>query len=126
MQIARQSGCGARPDFDARAVGGVGHTDVVDVNVLHVIDFADVLAETADANAVAAVAHEVLNDDIGAVGLEGDAVVAVVDVGVLDYDVVGAVGVPAIARLTSDFEEAIMRMLTHQYSWLGSCLRFLP
>jgi hypothetical protein len=69
---------------------------------LDVIDFADVLAETANADAVATIAHEVLHDDVGAVGLEGDAVVAVVDVGVLDYDVVGAVGIPSDINLASD------------------------
>jgi hypothetical protein len=44
---------------------------------------------------VAAVAPEVLHQDVCAVGLEGDAVVAVVDVRVLDDDVGGAVRVPS-------------------------------
>lgn len=42
-----------------------------------------------------AIAVEVLDDDVCAVGLEGDAVVAVVDDRVLDHDVVGSVRVPA-------------------------------
>jgi hypothetical protein len=49
-------------------------------DVLHDVDLAGVLAETANADAVAAVAGEVLDDDVCAVGFEGDAVVAVVDV----------------------------------------------
>jgi 2-hydroxychromene-2-carboxylate isomerase len=63
--------------------------------VLYVVDFADVLAQAAYADAVAAVAPEILHEDVRAVGLEGDAVVAVVDVGVLDDDVGGAVRVPS-------------------------------
>jgi hypothetical protein len=50
---------------------------------------------------VAAVADEVLHDDVGAVGFERDAVVAVVDVRVLDYDVAAAVCVPAACPLVS-------------------------
>ena len=42
------------------------------------------------------VADEVLHDDVGGVGLERDAVVAIVDVRVLDHDVAAAVCVPAI------------------------------
>lgn len=44
---------------------------------------------------MAAVAHEVLHHDVCAVGLERHAVVAIVDVRVLDHDAVGAVGIPA-------------------------------
>jgi hypothetical protein len=49
-------------------------------NVLHDVDLAGVLAETANADAVAAIAGEVLDDNVCAVGFEGDAVVAIVDV----------------------------------------------
>ena len=45
---------------------------------------------------MAAVADQVLNNDVGAVRLERHAIVAVVDVRVLDHDVVGTVRVPAI------------------------------
>lgn len=96
LEVAGECGGRTGPDFDAGAVRGVGHADVVDVDVLDVVYFAHVLAEGADRDAVGAVADEVLDDDVGAVGLEGDAVVAVVDVGVLDDDVGGAVGVPAV------------------------------
>lgn len=96
MQVAGERGRGARPDFDACTVRCVGHGDVADEDVFNNVDFAGVLAERADADAMAAVADEVLHKDVCAVWLEGDAVVAVVDVGVLDDDVVGAVRVPAI------------------------------
>jgi hypothetical protein len=63
---------------------------------LNIVDFANVLAQTADADAVAAVAPQVLNDDVGAVGFERDTIIAIIDVGVLDDDVVGAVRIPSI------------------------------
>jgi hypothetical protein len=47
---------------------------------------------------VGAVAPEILDEDIGAVGLERDTVVPVVDPAVLDDDVVTAVGVPACEK----------------------------
>jgi hypothetical protein len=95
LKVAGKGGGGTRPDFDACAVGGIGHADVINVDVLHVVNLADVLAETAHTDAMRSITDEILHDDVGAVGLEGDAVVAVVDVGVLDYDVVGAVRVPS-------------------------------
>ena len=69
------------------------------VEVLHDVDLSGVLAQRADADAVAAIADQVLHDDVRAVGLERDAVVAVVNVRVLNDNVVGAVGVPAIGIL---------------------------
>jgi hypothetical protein len=44
LEVAGECGCGAGPDFDAGAVRGVGHADVVDVYVLDVVDFSRVLA----------------------------------------------------------------------------------
>lgn len=86
----------AGPDLDAGSITSVGHGDVVDVQVLDNVRLALVLAEGADADAVRAGAVEVLHDDVGAVGLEGDAVVRVDDDRVLDDDAVGAVRVPAV------------------------------
>jgi len=80
LQVVGERGGDAWPDFDAGAVRGVGHADVVRVNVLHDVDFPEILAKAAHANAVAAVADEVLDNDVGAVRLEGDAVIAVIDV----------------------------------------------
>lgn len=86
----------AGPDLDAGSVAGVGHGDVVDVQVLDDIRLALVLAEGTDADTVRARAVEVLHDDVCAVGLERDAVVRVDDDRVLDDDAVGAVRVPAV------------------------------
>lgn len=99
LQIAGQGGQSTGPDLDACAVGGVGHGDVGDVDVLDDVDLADVLSERANRDTVGAVADEVLNDDVGRVWLERDAVVTVVDVGVLDDNVVAAVCVPAVSVL---------------------------
>jgi hypothetical protein len=49
---------------------------------------------------VAAIANQVLNNNVGAVGLEGDAIVTVVDMRVLDDHVVGTVRVPAVGVLS--------------------------
>ena len=104
----------ARPHLDARAVAGVAHGDVVDVQILDNVGLALVLAEGADADAVGAVADEVLDDDICAVRLEGNAVwgevsvgrrvclgegdctIGVVNVRILDDDAVGAIRIPAV------------------------------
>lgn len=111
------------PDLDAGAVRGVAHADVVHVHVLHHVHLAAVLAQAADRDAVGAVAREALDENVGGVGLEGDAVffsrylllmalslmvivervsrltVVVVDPGVLDDDVVATEGIPPIRVL---------------------------
>jgi len=80
LEVTGECGGRAWPDFDAGAVAGVGHGNVVDEDVLDDIGFCGVLAQRADTDAVAAVALQVLHKDVGGVWLEGDAVVAVVDV----------------------------------------------
>ena len=52
----------------------VEHGDIVDEHVLYNVDFAGVLAQRADGDTVRAVAVQVLDEDVGAVGLECDAV----------------------------------------------------
>ncbi len=52
----------------------VEHGDIVDKDVLDDVDFVLVLAKRTNGDAVRAVAVEILNDDVGAVGLEGNAV----------------------------------------------------
>jgi len=96
LKITGESGRSTRPDLDARTVRRIRHTDVVHVNVLDNINLSWVLAQRTNTNTVAAVADQVLNNDVGAVRLERHAIVAVVDVRVLDHDVVGTVRVPAI------------------------------
>jgi hypothetical protein len=65
--------------LDARTIGGIGHGGVVNVDVLYDIKLLDVLAQRPDRDAVRAIAVEALDDDVGAVRLEGNAVIAVVD-----------------------------------------------
>lgn len=65
---------------------------------------------------MAAVAPQVLDDDVGAVGLERYAVVSVVDMGVLNDDVVGAVCVPTIRELASCCRKLSKGLLTHRCS----------
>jgi len=79
LEVAREGCRGAGPDFDAGAVAGVGHGDVVHEDVFYNIGLCGVLAERTNTDAVTAVALQVLNENVGGVGLEGDAVVAVVD-----------------------------------------------
>jgi hypothetical protein len=99
LQILGKRGRSTRPHLDARTVGGVGHGDVGDVDVLHDVDFALVLAEGAHADSVRAVADQVLHHDVCGVGFERDAVVPIVDVRVLDNHVAAAVCVPAVGVL---------------------------
>lgn len=103
LQVAGESSRRSRPDFDARTVRGVFHCDVGDEDVLDYVGLAFVLAKRADADAVASVAVQILNDHFGAVRLEANAVVAIVDDAVL-YDNVGtAVGIPSVSVLRRAF-----------------------
>jgi hypothetical protein len=97
------------------------------VDVLHDVHLADILTQTTNADSVASVADQVLHDDIGAVWFEGNAVIAVVDVGVLNHDVVRAVGVPARIMLSIIVRKSPMawNQLTHQCSSPDSCSGFL-
>jgi len=100
LKITGESGRSARPDLDTRTVGSIRHADVVHIDVLDDINFAGVLAQRTNTNTVATVANEVLNNDVGAVGLERNTIVAVVDVRVLNDNVIGAVCVPPIRVLS--------------------------
>ena len=72
----------ACPGLEARAVLPVEERHVFDPGVGDVVLYAGVLADGAHGHAVGAVAPQVLNEDIGRVGLGGEAVVANVDAGV--------------------------------------------
>ena len=52
----------------------VKHGDVVDEDVLDDVDFAGILTQGANGDTVRAVAVQVLDENVGAVGLECDAV----------------------------------------------------
>lgn len=72
---------------------------------------------------------EILDQDLGAVGLEADAIIAIVDDTVLNDDVAAAVGVPAIRVFSSvltlavsadaDVAEDHIRRVRHKIVVLG-------
>lgn len=94
------------PDLEAGAVGRVGHGGVVHVQVLDHVDLPVVLAQGADRDAVRAGAGEVLDHDRGGVGLEGHAVVGVLDDRVLHDDVGAAERVEAVGVFDLDVGDA--------------------
>lgn len=98
-EVGLEVGLGTGPDLDTGAVGGAVQGVVVDVDVLYDVVAEGVLTERADGDAVRAKAGKALDDNVGAIGLEGYAVVVVVDPRVLYDDVVGAVGVPTVKVL---------------------------
>lgn len=69
------------------------------VDILNNVDLADVLSQGAYTDAMATIAVHVLNQNFGAVGLERNAVVSIIDYTVLDHDVRAAICVPAIRVL---------------------------
>ena len=73
------------------------------LDILHNIDLSLVLAERSDTDTVRAIAHQSLHYNIGAVGLEGDTIIAIINVRILDNDAVGSVRVPPIRVLGSGF-----------------------
>jgi hypothetical protein len=72
----------------------VDHRDVSNVDVRHDIWYAVVLAQGSNGDTVRAIAVHVLDEGVGGVGLEGDAVITIDDGGVSDDDVVGSISVP--------------------------------
>jgi hypothetical protein len=63
-----------RPNLDPRPVARVGETDVVDVQILHNIRLIGVLTKGTNADAVRADTCQILDNDVGAVGFERDAI----------------------------------------------------
>ena len=88
------------------------------VDVLYDVYLPEVLAKRADADAVAAVADQILHHDIGAVRLEGNTVVSIVDVRVLDDDVGASVSVPSITYASASAHHKLLTQTkrTHRYS----------
>lgn len=66
----RRVGRDAGPNLYASSVRSIRHGDVVDIDILDDVYLPLVLAETADRDAVGAVADEVLDEDIGGIGFE--------------------------------------------------------
>lgn len=67
------------PGLDVERVEGIGEVDVLCANIFDCFEAAFVLPDGADGDAEAVVEVRVENADVGAVGLEGDAVVAIID-----------------------------------------------
>lgn len=78
---------GPSPGLDPRAVLPVQHPHVFDVHVTDEALLSGVLADAAHADAVGSIAVHVPHDEVGAVGLWAEAVVADVDPGTFDVDV---------------------------------------
>lgn len=95
-RVTALDGLGTRPDLESCRRGRVGHGVVVDVQVRHDIVLVRVVAEGPDGDAMRSVALQALDNDVGAVGLERDAIVVMVDLRVLDYDVIRAECIPAV------------------------------
>lgn len=74
IEEALELGLDTGPNLDSRAIAGIRHGNVVDVQILHNIGLALVLTEGADTNSVGAIADEVLDDNVGAIGLERNTV----------------------------------------------------
>lgn len=106
LQIARQRRRRTRPHLDARPVRRIGHGHISDVDVLHNIDLAGVLAQRPNRDAVRPVAHEVLHHDIRAVRLERHAIIPIIDVGVLNHNVAAPIRVPAVRVLSRVLADA--------------------
>lgn len=77
----------------------VQHDNVLNVSVLYVILDARILANAAHRDTVGAVAVDVGDEDVGGVGLGGEAVVANVNPGVANGQAVHVVGIPAVGVL---------------------------
>lgn len=77
----------------------VQHDHVLDVGVLYVILDALILANAAHRDTVGAVAVDVGDEDVGGVGLGGEAVVTNVNPGIANGQAVHIVGIPAVGVL---------------------------
>lgn len=69
------------------------------LDILDNIDLSLVLAKGADTDTMRAITHQPLNDNVGAVGLERDTIVAIIDIRVLDDDAVRSIRVPSVRVL---------------------------
>lgn len=67
-----------RPDFEPGGGGRVSHCVVVDVQIGDDVILVGVVAERPDRDTVGSIAVEALDDDVGAIWFERDAVVVVV------------------------------------------------
>lgn len=67
-------GFNTRPDFDTCAVAGIGHGDIVNIEILHYICLPLILTKRPDTNAMRARTVQVLDYDVGTIRFERDTV----------------------------------------------------
>jgi hypothetical protein len=93
-------------------VGGVAHavvdSDITNSDILDVFEFAIVLADAAHCEAQTSVPVLVLDEDVGAVGLRGDIIVAAIDYPIAERDVVRVYDVGAIGIERREVEADLM------------------
>lgn len=77
-RVPRFNGVCTRPDFEPGGGGRVGHCVVVDVQVGDDVILVGVVAERPDRDTVGSIAVEALDEDVGTIWFERDAVVVVV------------------------------------------------
>jgi len=94
------------PGLESCTVLGIQHDDVLNVGVLNDVLDARVLADTAHGDAMAAVAIDSGDQDVGGVGFGAEAVVADVNPRVSDCEAVDVVAVPAVGVFGKDLEGA--------------------
>lgn len=87
------------PGLDICAVLAVQAFDVLEGYVLHVVRRQGVLAQRSDGHAPGPVAGDILDEQVGGVSFDGDAVIAVVDDCVLDEE---GVAVPRVVAICID------------------------
>ena len=74
IEVVLEVSLDAGPDLDTGTIAGVGHRNIVNVEILHNIHPALVLAKRTDTNTVRTSAVQVLNHNIGAIRFKGDAI----------------------------------------------------
>jgi hypothetical protein len=75
--------------------------------ILYDINLANILAQRAYANSMATVAMHILHKDLRRVGFERHAIIAIINDGVLDRNIRGAVHIPSIRIFRIVLAEAV-------------------
>lgn len=78
----------------------IEHRDVVDEHVFDNVDFAHILTQRSNGDSVGSVAVQVLHEDFGAVGLEGDAVCIIISWMYIHKKVQGEEYIPSSLLIT--------------------------
>jgi len=87
----------ACPCFDPGAVLGTRHLDILGEHILNDVKYAGELTERANRDTVGSSTIEVLNQNVGRVGLECDAVITVDDDRVQYLHIVATIHIPSVS-----------------------------